>query len=210
MGCVGLDTGLATPDWRDFLESECHRHSWPLKVFRTTDSYERVVVKYGFPGPAKHGMMMNYLKGRAMREVKKSFGTNILFAGGARSKESKRRGKTATLMSRFEGITVWQPLLTWSDEEVWAHFNSRGLHRAPAYSTLGMSGDCLCGAFARPDERGIIAQEYPSVETRLLALEQQAARHGKRGIWGWGAVFGRDADNLKTLGEQLLCAECAR
>ena len=30
-GCVALDTGLSTPDWKPFVEKVCADRRWPLK-----------------------------------------------------------------------------------------------------------------------------------------------------------------------------------
>ena len=205
LGCVALDTGISTPDWREFIESECDRHGWPLRVYKTTGSYDDMVLKYGFPGPAHHQVAMSTLKWRALRVLKKDLGANTNLASGARKLESDRRGRTAKLCRKFEGLMIWNPIVDWTTEDTWAYFTQYGLRKAPGYSTLAISGDCLCGAFARPDELDIISRAYPCVYQRLQDLERLAARHGHRAKWGWGSTWKRPK---KTQVELITCAEC--
>ena len=55
-----------------------------------------------------------------------------------------------------------------------------------------MSGECLCGSFAKPGEREELAFWFPDFESQLRQLETRVA--GVPGIpehrqhWGWGAT----------------------
>jgi len=47
---------------------------------------------------------------------------------------------------------------------------------------LGMSGECLCGAYAHKGEMALIKMVCPSTHARLVALEETVKKkHG----WGW-------------------------
>ena len=197
-GCIAFDTGIAIPEWRDFLTTECARQNWPLQVLDTSVTYEDIVRRYGFPGPGLHGVYMNLLKGRALRQFAKE-GRGSLLASGVRIGESRRRFHSVREWSVFEGLPIWAPLIQWTTQETWDYFTTHGLVRSPAYATLGISGDCLCGAFAHEGEREILAVAYPALQERLCRLEQECDT-----VWGKG----RARRGRKGGWERVVCVEC--
>lgn len=197
-GVVTIRTGIAAPDWEPFIVQSCKDHGWPLEIFETQESYDDLVRKYGFPGPGMHGTYMNYLKGRGIREFKKVHPEGAL-ASGVRKSESARRFRGTKEWSVFEGVPVYAPIMHWTTEQVWDYFNSHGFERSPAYATLCISGDCLCGAFAGPEERAIIQAVYPEVDARFKRLESETG-----GTWG---KFCRKKLGRKT---SILCTDCER
>lgn len=196
---VTLGTGISAPGWFDFVHQTARDQGWPHEHYDTPISFEALVEKLGFPGPKAHTIFMNQLKGRALRAFKKRHPTAIL-ASGIRRQESKRRMGSAQEYSLFENVPVWAPLINWTDAEVWAYVKKHALQRSPCYGVLGLSGDCLCGAYARPDERALIAAAYPDIETRLVAMER-----GQEKPWGWGKTWKRPAATT----ESVLCVECS-
>lgn len=202
--CVALDTGIAVPGWLDFVRATCAKRHWPLEVYRTPVLYDDLVRKYGFPGPGRHWVMVAALKGRGVRQFKKVH-PGACLASGVRKMESSRRMRTVGEWNTLEGVRVWNPIWEWTEAQTWDYFRAQGFDRAPAYSTLGISGDCLCGAFARPDERDLLRVAYPSVDARLLGLETEIVRHGDKARWGWGATFKR-----RKGAPSPACVECAR
>ena len=204
LGAVSFDTGISTPDWKAFVVKTCADRGWPLEMYRTGEDYDNLVRKYGFPGPGKHGIFMNYLKGRCVRKFKAAHPDGVL-ASGTRKSESARRLNSTKPISVWEGVPILTPIYNWTTEEVWAYFRAKGFERSPAYATLGISGDCLCGAFAREDEIDAINYHYPEVARRLGGLEQQLrAKGSKRCDWGWGWKEPRK----KTAKEAAICVEC--
>jgi 3'-phosphoadenosine 5'-phosphosulfate sulfotransferase (PAPS reductase)/FAD synthetase len=205
-GVVAFDTGIAVPDWRPFIEDVCRQQGWDLTILSTHDSkflkepvtYEALVRRFGFPGPGMHGYFMTYLKGRCISQFRKLH-PHALLASGVRAGESKRRLSNTRQWSVMEGMPVWAPLWDWTTEETWKYMHTHGLTRAPAYSTLGISGDCLCGAFASSGERETIAQVYPEVDARLCALEREVS-----GCWS----VGKKRRGVSSTAERLICVEC--
>ena len=196
--CVSFETGISTPDWADFVRKSCADRGWPLEMYKTPESYEELVMKYGFPGPAMHGTFMNYLKGRCVREFKKAHPGDCL-ASGVRRQESARRWRNTKQWSVMEGVPVFAPIYDWTTEKTWAYFNAKGFYRSPAYATLCISGDCLCGAYASPGEREMIRDFYPEVSKRLTDLEQAKGE-------GWGARSCKSRRRTKNSG--VLCVDC--
>lgn len=201
-GCILLDTGIAVPNWKADCVAMCQAHGFPYQIIPTPIRYEWLVYRYGFPGPGMHGMFMNYLKGRCIREFKRQYPGECL-ASGVREQESKRRKFHVQPVSKFEGVTIYAPIFDWSTERVIAYGLAHGYKKPAAYITLGVSGDCLCGSFARPHERGAIAEHYPSVDARIVELELFKGEQ-----WGQRAV-----DRLLGVDDpdQLaICWDCGR
>ena len=144
-GVVTFDTKIAVPDWLPFIKQTAEERRWNLEIYQTPADYDSLVIKYGFPGPALHGLYMNYLKGRCVRAFKKAH-PGAMLASGVRSGESKRRFINTRQWSEFEGVKVFAPLYAWSTESIWDYFNRNGFKRSPAYEMLCISGVCLCGA----------------------------------------------------------------
>lgn len=197
-GVVAIDTGISTPDWRPFIESLCADQGWPLTVVGTNVSYEWLVLRFGFPGPAMHSIFMRWLKERGVEQFKKR-NPGALLASGVRRGESKRRFGTVREWNTLGKMVIWAPLIEWTTEETWAYVHEHKLPRSPAYTTLGVSGDCVCGAFAQSGERDAISECYPSLCERISALE-----HDVRGKWG----AGKASKARTTKSAQLICVEC--
>lgn len=205
LGCVALSTGVSTPDWRDFVIDTCRERGWPLEFHHTDTSYDDLVRKYGFPGPGMHQQFMTYLKGRAVREFKRKHPAGIL-SSGTRRDESKRRLANTKPISVWEGVPILTPIYDWSTEATWEFFWANGFERAPAYSLLMVSGDCLCGAFAVQGEAEALRLAYPVAADRFCALGREIRdAFPKRCEWGWGW---REKRTAKTTREAALCQEC--
>lgn len=202
--CVALKTGLSTPDWEAFVVKTCADRGWSLEIFESGASYDDLVIKYGFPGPAKHKWFMDYLKGRAIRKFRKAHPRGVL-ASGVRSAESSRREIHTAPVSMWEDTPILAPIYDRTTGEVWDYFYSRGFERAPAYSTLQISGDCLCGAFARPDEKAAVDFHYPEIGAHFDALGKHIKdTHPTRCKWGWG----HQQKVKKPKGVSAVCVEC--
>jgi hypothetical protein len=74
---------------------------------------------------------------------------------------------------------------------------------------LHMSGECLCGAFAKPNEIVEIAFFFPEMAHHLLELEDEVRAAGHpfpRCTWGWGGWKGSSTDAPPSSGP--LCSSC--
>lgn len=204
--CVTLKTHLATPDWEGFVRKTCDEHDMPLEVYETDQSYEKLVLSYGFPGPTKHLWFMQYLKGRAVRKFRK-YRPGAILASGVRADESVQRAANTKPVGDWEGVPILAPIFDWTTDETWQFFNDHFAERAPAYSTLQISGDCLCGAYARKGEYQALQFHYPKIGKQMAELGEAAkAHHPKRCDWGWGW---KQPIKQKAK-ERYLCVECPR
>lgn len=194
-GVVSFQTGISTPDWFPFIEKTVNERRWDLAVYKTPADYDSLVLKFGLPGPALHGMFMNYLKGRCVRLFKKTHKGELL-ASGVRSAESSRRFINTRQWSLFEGVKVFAPIFDWDTPTVWEYIRKRNFERSPVYQSLCLSGDCLCGAYATKMERAAIGAFYPEVSDRITRLEKLTGKE-----WGWGANRGKRAGSP-------VCVDC--
>jgi 3'-phosphoadenosine 5'-phosphosulfate sulfotransferase (PAPS reductase)/FAD synthetase len=172
-GCVFVDTGIACPDTRPFVERLCQEQGWPLLVTTPDRTYQSAVLQYGFPKDLKgHSWAFGILKERAMRTALAQLGPSTVFASGARAAESDRRAKNTARGFRHNGhLRIVNPIEDWSNLQVWNYIRENGLSVSPAYLTLGRSGDCLCGAFSQKGEADVIRRAYPEVAERIRQLE---------------------------------------
>lgn len=201
IGCLFLDTGIGTPDIIPFVKDICETRGWKIEIIRTPRSYETMVQKYGFPKPYSHQMYMIGLKLHALQVFRKQFG-KVDLASGVRKGESKRRFKNVKGVSIINGMKCYAPIADWTDGQVWEYIHKNNLQISPAYEKLHISGDCLCGAFARREEIQLLRMFYPEVYERIDRLEQLVKGRKNSATWGnHGGV-------TENRGQTMLCAEC--
>ena len=211
-GCVLIDTGIAIPEWKAATSAMCEERGWAYEIIPTTHRYEWIVWKYGFPGRPGHKWAMDFLKGRAVSQWRsihcKTTGTGkrklfdgSILASGCRMDESERRLGNTKPISEWEKVTVYSPIFEWTTAETWAYVKERGYVRPRAYETLGISGDCLCGAFAKEYEREAIRVHHPSIHADILRME-----HEYQSKWGAGS---KACGRIKKQGTEAVgCADC--
>lgn len=210
-GCVYVNTGTGIPQTTDFVRETCARNGWPLKEYSPPkgSTYRELVLKHGFPGPGSHSFMYINLKERALRQLKREHRptprAKLMFVTGVRQQESARRmGHVEEV--RVEGREVWvAPLTYWGPIEKHAFIESRGLPRNQVVEVLCMSGECLCGAFARPGEIKQIEQFYPATAAAIHALERDVAAQGKPAVWGTRPPGSKRREEKRQLA---LCYSC--
>jgi len=189
---VHINTGIGVEETRQFVRDTCVAYELPLIEEHPPPgaTYDELVLKYGFPGPAGHMLMYTRLKERGLRAVRRRFVDNprkerVLFLAGMRAFESSRRMRNTEETHR-EGSVVWaSPIGHWTNAHM-AEYRRRfpDVPRNEVSDMLHMSGECLCGAFAKPGELDWIAQCYPQTAERIRDLERRAAAAGVHCVWG--------------------------
>ena len=77
------------------------------------------------------------------------------------------------------------PCHDWSDQEQAQFMADFDIPKNPIKLTpLGMSGECFCGAFARPNEIALIRRYAPEVAAEIDRLTIIAHQMGKHEVWG--------------------------
>ena len=187
-----IDTGIGVKATRDYVEQICRDNGWPLTVIRAKEDcgqdYDEIVKEFGFPGPAGHTMMFTRLKERAteklLRDNKAVRADNVMLITGIRQDESARRSKYQSSTISFRGNLLWVSAFYYrSIDWFGAYVKEHSLKRNPVSEMLGMSGECLCGAFAHAGEKALIKMVCPETHARIEALEAEVVANGHS--WGW-------------------------
>jgi 3'-phosphoadenosine 5'-phosphosulfate sulfotransferase (PAPS reductase)/FAD synthetase len=189
-GAVHINTGIGIEETREFVRDTCRDQGWPLLEYAAKKgTYERRCKRYGMPGGPQHEYVYHLLKSeqiqRLVRDHKTHWHDRIALVTGVRKQESKRRMKLHPTPIRREGVKVWvNPNLDWSALDVSRYVDAQGLKRNPVVDKLHRSGECLCGALARPEELDEIAFWYPEVARRIRAIEFDCFKRGLPYRWG--------------------------
>jgi 3'-phosphoadenosine 5'-phosphosulfate sulfotransferase (PAPS reductase)/FAD synthetase len=210
------NTGIGIEATRQFVRDVCS--SWGLPLIeraapRLEDSYRAMVLRDGFPGPAKHWKAYQRLKERALDAIRHDLGiagrrkVAALWLAGRRREESERRADVP--LAERDGSVVWaSPLANWHKLDMNTYrLVFPDVPRNEVSDLLHMSGECLCGAFAKPGELEMIRAWYPDAAADIEALEREvrAAGHPDHLChWGHG-LAGRD---LRAAKVGRLCSSC--
>lgn len=203
---VHVNTGIGIEQTREFVRDTCAAHGWPLNELRPAARYDDIVSEHGFPGPGSHAIIYRLLKERPLaafaRERKPRRGHPLIYVTGVRSQESTRRTRH---VKEFQpdpkrGWAWHAPIFNWTKADCNAYIDEHGLRRNEVVDVLHMSGECLCGAFARPGERDELRQWYPETWAHIATLEARV-----------GAAWGQPPDRvhprqLRFAG--MLCTDC--
>lgn len=227
-GVLHINTGIGIEATRSHVRATAASqgwHLWEYKALEATNAkgdpapqdYDAIVLENGFPGPATHSTLYARLKERALRCFMRDMGANgrgkakrrILLIAGCRSQESARRMGTVEPLQVF-GRDAWaNPIHDWSKLDTTLLLDHYGIARNPVVDLIHKSGECLCGAFAKPGELAELAlwpETRPAYE-RICALQERVKAAGFD--WGWeGAPARRPRAKGTPPEQQLLCLKC--
>lgn len=193
---VHVNTGIGVEQTREFVRDTCAKWGIPLieKHPPPGSTYRELVLDQGFPGPAMHWKMYQRLKERGLRLARKELVKHprqerVVFLAGRRRDESNRRANVPEM--EREGSVIWiSPLVNWTKLDLNTYRQLFDVPRNEVSDMLHMSGECLCGAFAKPNELEEIGFFFPEVKEQIEALEAEVRACGKheekRCKWGWG------------------------
>lgn len=194
VAALHINTGIGIEKTRQFVRNTSNAFNWPLLEQKSPVSYEDLVLGRvkgypgGFPGPRMHGLMYQRLKERAIREVvraHKAFRSRevVMFVTGIRADESRIRTGYNRATSRV-GNQVWVNPLYYSSHATFERYmRFFGLPRNPVKDACGMSGECLCGAYAHPGEKLRIRAACPKTADYLDDLERKVIEAGFPWLW---------------------------
>lgn len=222
-----INTGIGVEQTRVFVRETCERWNIPLiEECTDPDVYREQVLKAGFPGPAQHAIYYQRLKRVALERVVSRSRTprtkeKVMLITGVRAYESQRR------MGYFgRGVEVkhWMPNVVWVNPFLMFDGHAMNAYRArfedtddpvprnPVADLLHLSGECLCGSFAKEGELEELELWFPETAAYIHALEAEVeaaqraasvrpdgsldqrkwARVAPKCQWGWGASDARN------------------
>lgn len=209
---VHCDTGVGIRKTRDHVDATAKRQGWDLRVSSpkprgkpknldpatlpagcwadAETSYEEFVLNQGFPGPRMHHRVYCRLKETplidAARELQSARGRKILVIAGIRHDESLvRAGYREAVRMQPKSFLVWANPFYWRNAaDFEAYRDEFGLPRNPVKARVGISGECLCGAYASEGEKELVRSVEPETAEYLDNLEDSVRANGFP--WGWG------------------------
>lgn len=207
---VHINTTIGIRETRLYARERALQFGWSLIEMRPPVSYREIILEHGFPGPGGHSHMYRRLKERPIRqlvrETKTRWKDRVGLVTGVRSDESVRRMGNVEPIAR-EGAKLWvAPIINWTDEDKLAYMEHCGIPRNPVVDTICMSGECLCGAFAKKEELVELEVSFPEVAAGIHALQDEALLEGVHAKWGTRPPGAR----RKATKGGMLCATCNR
>lgn len=195
-GIIHINTTIGIEATRDFVRKTCAKFRWNYHEYHPPVDYRELVLDQGFPGPGHHWKMYQRLKERCIRNVIRDFkgkdrSQKIVLVSGRRRKESQRRmvnvsNAIETGLPNPSPRIVWaNPLINWDDNDKRDYMAKYELPENEVAKKLCMSGECLCGAFAKPGELAEIKEVAPESYDLIKSLEQEVEAAGQRRCrWG--------------------------
>lgn len=207
-GAAHFDTTIGIEETRQYARGTAARFGWGLTEYQPPVSYREIVLKHGFPGPGGHAITYARLKERCVdrlvREHKQKRFDRIALVTGVRLSESVRRMGHVEPIQR-DGCQLWvAPILHWSDDDKLEYMALHGIPRNPVVDTICMSGECLCGAFAKKEELAELEHHYPAVAAEIRSLERDAEAAGVHAKWGTRPPGSRKKPSMGGR----LCSDC--
>ena len=191
----------------EYVKQICSKLNWKLNILEPEEGeYERFCERYDFPRPTSHSWIMQRLKLNPITKwyKKESKKRDIVLISGIRTAESKRRAMKFPTDGGIETsakIRFYRPILKWSNQKVEDYIKENNLEISPIYNTLGLGGDCLCGAFTKRQHAKLLLQYYPEFAERIKQLEKKC-----RGNWGqWASLTACEKQGGI---EDFICSEC--
>lgn len=208
---VYLDTGTGVQAQREYVEELCDTFEWQMWVLRTHENYEDLVREHGFPGPSQHLKMYTALKERQLSKLA-TVSDDAHFYTGVRRSESRNRMGRVEERTEAERWTWHAPIHDWEEEEVWDYLRLHPeIPHNPDWHSGGRATDCLCGAYATPEELIGLEADHPDAARRIQQLEAAVQGKGEKSYWGWGGMnqeeqrAARAEDNPQQM---TLCSSC--
>lgn len=203
-GVASINTTIGLQQTRDHLTSVAERFGWPLRWLSPPVPYLELCRTHGMPGPGNHPLIYTRLKERCVRRLirdsKRGPKDRVVLISGIRLSESVRRmGNAEPIHREFSAVWV-APIINWDNEDKTVYQIEHAIPRNPVTPILGISGECLCGAFAKPGEREKIAAHYPGAEALIQECEAAAASNCQPAAWG----------ERPSKRQQHLCQQCDR
>lgn len=190
----------------------------------------------GFPGPGPlpHNVMYRRLKDEPLQRLRASLvgrqgvRRKVMYVGGMRWDESDKRFRTAEEVDVDGGIVWVSPVVHWTNahmQEYRRRYRCEKAHKHQPHRMCGdealpvnsvtenlhMSGDCACGAYAKPDEKEERRFFYPEHGAEIDYWEK-TVRDAEIPACRWGKAppkgFVQAGAETKSVIERL-CAACA-
>ena len=193
-GVVHINTGIGIKETGEFVREQCSLNNWKLHEYKAEENtnskgepdpvlYRDMVLEWGFPGPNMHRVMYRMLKRQALYRMCRDHDGQVMLISGIHKSESSRRMRLTNKYSLYDRVVWCAPCFEWSGNDFYDYREGREIPQNPVSKLLGMSGECLCGAFAHKGELALIRLVSPRTADRIEALQKEVIAAGFP--WGW-------------------------
>lgn len=186
-GVVHVNTGTGVPETTEFVRRVCRDWGLVLHELTPPKTFEELFLEDpiidGLPGPGMHRVAYSRLKERPLRrfstEQKTSWNGKVALLTGIRHDESEKRMGYGDSIVDVDRCRCWvNPIYRVTDAEMTALREQMDLPVNEVSQHLHISGECLCGCFARPGELDEIRFFYPEVAERIEEWQRRAEERG--------------------------------
>ncbi|WP_378736008.1 phosphoadenosine phosphosulfate reductase family protein [Nocardia brasiliensis] len=206
---IHCNTTIGIEATREFVRESCLQWGLPLLEEAAPKTFRQLVIERGFPGPAMHPKMYSRLKERGLRQARRKLVSDarrerVVFLAGRRRQESRRRARVP--LHERDGSVIWiSPIANWTVLDLNTYRQLAGdVPVNPVSQLLHMSGECLCGSFAKAGELDQIRAWYPDTAAEIDAITTEVTAAGHRpphNRWGHGS-------GPRTRRSGPLCSDC--
>ncbi len=113
---------------------------------------------------------------------------NVLLITGIRQSEEVKYAWVIKNIHEKRIAEVWcSPIFNWSQQDCESYMKECDLPRNPVKDAICISGECLCGAFAKNEEWAEIKSQFPEAAAEINRLHQIAIAKGHPRASGVGA-----------------------
>eukprot|EP00697_Spironema_sp_BW2_P011746 gnl/Spiro4/27580_TR13718_c0_g1_i1.p1 gnl/Spiro4/27580_TR13718_c0_g1~~gnl/Spiro4/27580_TR13718_c0_g1_i1.p1 ORF type:complete len:277 (+),score=-37.51 gnl/Spiro4/27580_TR13718_c0_g1_i1:512-1342(+) len=215
------DTTIGIPETQDYVRMICDKYGWKLNIRKPPDRewwYDKIVERYGFPGPTKkiHQFMYRMLKERALNkfvthELKSSpySRENILLMSGVRKQESAIRMGYQEETAKDRSKIWTNPIFYYSEQDCRKYMDAHSIPKNPVKELICISGECLCGAFAGNEEWMEIKTHFPATAKIIEQLQKIAEASGHPWPWASGPTeWNKQQIKKMQLKMNFMCVGC--
>jgi phosphoadenosine phosphosulfate reductase len=190
-----IDTGIATPGLKDYIDSIVHRYGLKLNIAGPKYNFFELVEKLGFP-MIKYRWCKRYLKIEPLQDFVKQVKERykpILLITGLRKDESwfKAKGSKFYRHPKLE-VDVYAPLFEWSSEDIEKYIMTNNLPINPFYKIYGKAYDCWCTVFKTPADFAILAINHPQFFEKFVDAERKLRKGGSALYYKGQKIYLRD------------------
>ncbi|MDA8008345.1 MAG: phosphoadenosine phosphosulfate reductase family protein [Alphaproteobacteria bacterium] len=193
---VHIQTNVGFQATTDFIRDYSKEMGWPLRIIQPNPkyTYASMVLEHGFPGPGSHKVVMGVIKYRTMRNFAYAVDKkrHCLISGVRKWESVQRMGNYPLPITNDTSLWFACPFFYWTDNDVYRYKIENGLKVTPVHDIMGMSGECMCGAFAGKNEKVMLQKADPRLARYIKWLEEGVREFGtaearRHPTWGSGA-----------------------
>jgi len=168
---IHVNTGISLPGVQDYVKKITNILNVPLIMLTPDKKFEDLVEAKCLPDYYRRWCCY-WLKLRPVRQFMRQVQSKVQFLGIRRSESRRRKNYPSYWFDRYCQCWVINPIIDWTDNQVDVYIQKHGVPLNPVSEKLGFSGECFCGAFAKPQEFMVIKALYPEFYQRLVKIEE--------------------------------------